>query len=141
MNIDMDANTQRFLVYGAGVAHFLVLLAATLVPFVLDWRTHLQALPPFLRRMFCVYGAFIYLTVLSFGVLTFVNADALLARDVLARSFCAFVGVFWLLRLGVQFFVFDLSLLDLKPIFKLADKGLTVLFAYQVAVYGWLAAY
>src|SRR5947209_15010089 len=97
---------KSFLLIG-GFLHFVILIASALTPRVLDWRANLARLHPFLRRLFWVYGWFIVMVIVTFGVLTLLNAHELASRTLLARSMCAAIATFWLARLVVQFFVFD----------------------------------
>ena len=43
----------------AAALQLSILVASALVPRLLDWRTNLATLHPFLRKLFWVYGAFI----------------------------------------------------------------------------------
>lgn len=119
----------------AGGLHFVILIASALTPRVLDWRKNFAPLHPFLRRLFWVYGAFIVLVILGFGVLTLLNAQAMAAGEPVARSLAAFIGVFWLARLAVQFFVFDARPFLTSAFLTLGYHGLTVLFTALVAIY------
>jgi hypothetical protein len=122
-----------------GLSHLAVLGASALTPRVLDWRTNLATLPPFLRRLFWVYGCFIVLVVISFGVVTLLNADELASGAPLPRSVCAMIALFWLARLGVQFFVFDARPFLTTPLLRLGYHGLTLLFTALVFIYGCAA--
>lgn len=122
-----------------GVLHFVILIASGLTPRVLDWRGNLAALDPFLRRLFWVYGAFIVLVIVSFGLLTLFHADALAASAALPRAVCAIIAVFWLARLAVQFFVFDARAFLTTTFLRLGYHGLTVLFSALVFIYGCAA--
>lgn len=125
--------------FAGGFLHFVILLASALTPRVLDWRTNLAALPPFLRRLFWVYGCFIVLVIISFGVLTLGHADELASGAPLARSLCAMIAIFWLARLGVQFFVFDARPFLTTTFLRLGYHGLTLLFMALVIIYGCAA--
>lgn len=125
----------------AGLAHFSILIASALTPGALDWKRHLAALPPFLRTLFWVYGAFIVLTVASLGTLTLVHADAMAAGEPVARSLCAFIAIFWLARLGVQLFVFDARPFLTTWFYKVGYHALTVAFTAFVVIYGWAAIF
>ncbi len=122
-----------------GVLHFIILIASTLAPRVLDWRANLAALHPFLRRLFWVYGCFIVLVIISFGALTLVNADELVSGAPLPRSVCAVIAIFWLARLAVQFVVFDARPFLTTTFLRLGYHGLTPLFTALVFVYGCAA--
>lgn len=122
-----------------GLLHFVVLIASALTPRVLDWRANLAALHPFLRRLFWVYGGFIVLVIISFGVLTLLHTDELASGAALPRSVCAAIAIFWLARLGVQFFVFDARPFLTTTFLRLGYHGLTLLFAALVVIYGCAA--
>jgi hypothetical protein len=122
-----------------GLFHFVVLIASALTPRVLDWRTNLAALPSFLRRLFWVYGCFIALIIVSFGVLTLLHADELASGTALSRSVCAMIAIFWLARLAVQFFVFDARPYLTTTVLRLGYHGLTLLFTALVFIYGCAA--
>ncbi len=122
-----------------GLLHFAVLFASTLAPRVLNWRTNLATLPPFLRRLFWVYGGFIVLVIISFGGLSLLHAEELASGAALSRSVCAMIALFWLARLGVQFFVFVARPFLTTPFLRVGYHGLTLLFATLVFIYGTAA--
>lgn len=131
--------TLELLLLAAGLGHFAILIASAMVPRVLDWRANLAALPPFLRRLFWVYGVFIVLVILGFGTLTLLNAPAMAAGDPVARSLCAFIAVFWLARLAVQWFVFDATPFLTNAWLAAGYHTLTVAFIGLCVLYGWAA--
>ena len=122
-----------------GVLHFVILIASALTPRVLDWRTNLATLPPFLRRLFWVYGCFIVLVIVSFGALTILNAEELASGAALSRSVCAMIALFWLARMGVQFFVFDARPFLTTSFLRVGYHGLTLLFTALFFIYSWAA--
>lgn len=123
----------------AGTIHFLILIASALVPKVLDWKTALQSLTPFLRSLFWVYGVFIVLMIISLGTLTLLHADAMARGEPVARSVAGVIAVFWGARLGVQLFVFDAKPVLSGAWMKLGYHTLTVAFVFLVSVYAWAA--
>lgn len=126
----------KTLLVAGGLLHFLVLIASALTPRVLDWRTNLATLHPFLRRLFWVYGCFIVLVIVSFGLLTLWHADELASGAPLPRGVCAMIAIFWLGRLSVQFFVFDARPFLTSTLLRLGYHGLTLLFTALVFIYG-----
>jgi hypothetical protein len=122
-----------------GLLHFGILVASALTPRALDWRGALASLPIMLRQLFWVYGAFIVLVIASFGILTLCFMQELAAGEALARGFCAFVAVFWLARLGVQFFVFDARPYLTNWFYRLGYHALTVVFASLSGLYACAA--
>ena len=131
--------TKEYLILFGGVLHFLTLIASAMVPKTLDWKGELAKLTPFLRTLFWVYGAFIVLTIIAFGLLSVLHFRELAAGDSLARSVCAFIAIFWGVRLVVALFVFDSSEFLTTWYFKVGYYLLTVTFIYQIVAYGYCA--
>jgi hypothetical protein len=123
----------------AAALQLSILVASALVPRVLDWRSNLAVLHPFLRRLFWVYGSFIVYVIIGFALLTFRHAGAMAAGEPVARSLCLFVAIFWAARLVVQFAVFDARPFLTSWFYKLGYHGLTIIFAVLVLLYGWAA--
>jgi hypothetical protein len=119
----------------AGVLHFGILLASALTPRVLDWRHELSKLDPLTRQLVWVHGAFIVLVIVAFGALSVTLPAELTAGSWLARAICGFIGLFWIARLAVQFFVFDAKKYLTSRWLKLGYHGLTCVFAYHAVVY------
>jgi len=129
----------KTLLLAGGLLHFVILIASALTPRLLDWRTNLAALHPFLRRLFWVYGCFIVLVIISFGALTLLHSDELASGDSFPRAVCAMIAIFWLARLAVQFFVFDVREFLTTTFLRLGYHGLTLLFTALVFIYGCAA--
>nr|ACO70948.1 hypothetical protein [uncultured Verrucomicrobiota bacterium] len=139
----MSRQLAETLILLGGCVHFCILIASALVPRLLDWRTNLAPLQPFLRRLFWVYGAFIVLTIVCFGLLSVGHAKELVEGTPLARGVCVFIAIFWIARLGVQFFVFDARPFLTKWWIRLGYHGLTVIFTllpvpYVLVAVGWV---
>ena len=129
----------EYLILFGGVLHFFTLIASAMVPKTLDWKGELAKLMPFLRTLFWVYGAFIVLTILAFGVLSVLYPKELVSGEGLARGVCAFIAIFWGVRLVVALFVFDASEFLTTWYFKLGYHVLTATFIYQTIAYGYYA--
>jgi hypothetical protein len=132
-------STHEQLLRIAGVLHFCVLIGSALTPRVLAWRTELANLNSFLRRLMWVYGVFIVLIIAGFGSLTLFHATSIAAGEPFARSFSGFVAFFWFVRLAVQLFVFDTQAFRASRFLTAGYHGLTLVFIYFVAVFGWSA--
>jgi len=125
----------KLLLQLAAAVQLLILIASALTPRVLNWRKNLAALHPFLRKLFWVYGLFIVMVIIAFATLTFRHADAMAARESVARSLCLFIAIFWGARLFVQFAIFDARPFLTKWIYRIGYHALTVIFAFLVLVY------
>ncbi len=131
----------RTLIWIGGLVHFGIVAAALFVPRVMNWRELLATIHPFMRRLFWVYAAFIMMVNAWFGALSLLQPHALASGTPLARLVCGFIALYWLARLAVQFFVFDISPPVRHRFFRVGYHCLTVAFIYLAAVYGWAAAY
>jgi hypothetical protein len=122
----------------AGIGQLSVLIASALVPVRLNWRRDLQVLNRLQRQMVWVYGGYVVLSIIAFGVISLTNANELASGSRLARSVCAYIAVFWGIRLSLQ------AVLDAKEhltTWWLAAgyRLLTVLFLSFVTVFGLAA--
>jgi hypothetical protein len=122
----------------AGFGQLTILIASALVPFRLRWQTELQVLPRLHRQMHWVYGGYVVLSIVAFAALSILNAGELASGTGLARGVCAYVAVFWGIRLLLQA-VFDIRGYLTRPWMKAGYAALTVMFASFTAIYGWAA--
>ena len=126
----------KLLLQFAAALQLLILVASASTPRVLDWRTNLAALHPFLRKLFWVYGAFIVMVIIAFSTLTFLHANAVATHEPVARSLCVFIAIFWGARLFVQFAIFDPRPFFTNWFYQFGYHALTIIFAFLLFVYG-----
>jgi hypothetical protein len=119
----------------AGVLHFGLLLAASSVPHVLDWRNELNKVNSLSRQLILVHGGFIVLTIVAFGLITLVASAELVGGTFIALLLCAFIGVFWFTRLMIQLFYFDARPWLTTWWRKYGYAALYGVFAYLATVY------
>lgn len=127
----MDVPLAR-LIFVAGIGQLGVLIASAIVPFRLNWRDELRGLSRLHRQMYWTYGGYVVLSIVAFAVLSIVNANQLADGSGLARGFCAYVSVFWGVRVGLQL-VFDVR--DHLTAWWL-KAGLSLMFLALTVVYG-----
>jgi hypothetical protein len=126
------------LIFMAGVGQLAVLIASALVPFRLNWRGELQCLSRLHRQMYWVYGGYIVLSIVAFAALSILHPRELASGGALARGFCAYVAVFWGIRVGLQA-VFDVKDHVTTWWLKAGYFVLTLMFAALTVVYSWAA--
>lgn len=124
------------LIFVAGLMHFGILIASALVPFRLDWKNELASLSKLHWQMYWVYGGYVVMSIIAFGVISVTNAQELAEGSGLARAFCGYVCFFWLVRLGLQ------AVLDVKQHLTAwwltaGYHTLTVVFFVLMLIYGW----
>jgi hypothetical protein len=126
------------LIFIAGVAQLGVLVASAIVPFRLNWRTELRSLSRLHRQMYWVYGGYVVLSIIAFALLSILNPRELTHGSGLARGVCAYIAVFWGIRVALQG-IFDAKEHLTTWWLKAGYHGLTVLFAAFTLVYAWAA--
>ena len=125
-----------------GLGHFGVLLAASLVPFALDWKTELAPIPLLHPQMYMTYGGYVVMSMILFVALCLAFRTELTDGSTLARVIMGYGAIFWGVRLCLQP-VFDVTP-HLDRLWKKAGyHALTLLFAFFTAVFaggalGWL---
>ena len=134
MNIDLTLLLQI-----AGILHLGLMCAGLLMPQAVGMRRHLSVLPPFIRQLFWVYYAFIALCLVGFCVITIAFADTLAEGGSLARALCAFLAIFWTLRLIVGTFVFDMRPYLTSGYSRFGYQAINIVFAYLPTVYALAA--
>jgi len=127
-------------IFWAGAGQLSVLAASSLVPFQLDWKKELGSLSTLHRQMYWVYGGYVVLSIIAFGLISLFNAQELAAGTPLARWFCGYVAVFWGVRLCLQP-VFDVKAHLTAWWLTAGYHLLSVLFVSFTVVYGAAAAW
>src|SRR4051794_23190278 len=80
------------------------------VPKRFNWAEELPRLSLLNRRIMQVHAIFIALILLMMGLLIVTMPHHLLAPDPLARAVVAGLAIFWLVRLWMQWFLYDAEL-------------------------------
>src|SRR5437867_12234384 len=91
----------------AGLGQLGLALGSLALPGILHWRDDTAKLRPLTRQVFWTYAGYIWATNLSFGLLSTLAPDSLLDGSSLARAVCAFIALYWIARLVIQFAWFD----------------------------------
>ena len=77
---------------------------------IMKWEEEVARMPQLVREVFHVHAWFITITLVIFGVVTIRFAGELAAgTNDLGRWLAAGIGVFWLIRLLMQFFYYNSS--------------------------------
>lgn len=129
----------KTLVFLAGLGQLILAAASLAIPRLLHWRDDTASLRPLTRQVFWTYAAYIWVTNVSFGLLSMLAPIWLLDDAPLARTVAGYIALYWGARVVIQFTYFDRS--DAPPgrLFDLAELALVALFVYLALVYGALA--
>jgi hypothetical protein len=114
----------------AGIGHFCVLIASFQVPARLGWKEDLQKLTSFNRKLMWVHGGFAVLTIIAFGALTLALHAEMLRGDRAALGVALFIGIYWALRIVVDFTYYEHKDWPRGGSFMIGHILLTSLFAF-----------
>lgn len=101
------------------------------------WKDETASLTLLTRQVFHVHTFFVALVVWMFGALTFFFADELLQPSKLSTIILLGFAVFWMVRLFVQFFVYDSALWRGKRFETVMHVLFTCFWIYCVIVYAY----
>ncbi len=135
----MKTNLLITLLQIAGVLHLGLAWAGATMPRAVNLRQHIAGLPPFIRRLFLVYFAFIGLILVSFGALSFFFAGPMAMGEPLARGLCIVMTLFWLLRLVAAVFIFDVRPYLTTALYRAGYAATNGVFVYLLGVYAFAA--
>ena len=79
--------TLTTLIAVAGAGQLSVLCASALVPFRLNWKTELAGLSRLHRQMHWIYGGYVVLAIVAFGLISLLNAGELASGGGLCVAF------------------------------------------------------
>lgn len=122
-------------VFISGILHLILGIGSSIIPKVLDWNTELAKVKPLIRQMFWTYAAYILVINLCFGLVSIWGTEELLNHSFLASCITLFISIYWLTRIGIQFFYFDTTDAPKGLIFTLGEMGLVSLFIFFTAIY------
>lgn len=123
------------LIFVAGVLHFGILTASACVPFVLNWREELGKLDGLFRQLVWIYGGYIVMMIVGFGIISMALPGELASGSPLGRAVAGLIAVFWGVRLGLQLFVLDARAFLTRWHWRLGYHALTVAFVFHTIVY------
>lgn len=132
--------TLHVLLLIAGASQLALCVGTLAIPRVLKWDEKLASLPTLERQMFWNYALYIWATNLALGLVS-LRPDWLLERSGLAAAVCGYALAYWLVRVLVQWFWFDLSELPSGPLHRLGQWTVELLFVALVGVYGGALAH
>lgn len=92
-----------------GVLLMVLALVHFIFPKYFNWEEELKTLSLINKQMMTVHTFFIAVTVFLMGLLCITSTTELIETK-LGKTICLGLGIFWLLRLFIQFFVYSTQL-------------------------------
>ena len=127
------------LILVGGILHALTLIGSAQVPKEMNFKEELPKLSPLMRHWVMTAGGYIVLNIAAFALILIFFRHELASGAPLARAFCAYVAIFWGIRLVIQLFLFDAKPYLRNWFLTLGFHGLTIVFIYHTIVFGWAA--
>lgn len=124
----MQSEILSRLIMISGIGHLVLSMGSLLVPVALKWKQHLKVVQPLMRQMFWTYAAYIFLINICFGLMCLVANRDLVNDSFLANFIHLMIALYWLIRIGIQFFYFDRTYLPKGKIYILGEVALVILF-------------
>jgi hypothetical protein len=128
-------NMFNTLIVLAGAVQLSIVATSVLIPRLLNWRKETALLTPLTRCVFWTYAGYILGTNLWFAALAIGWPSQLLNGTPLAALVTGFISVYWLARVIVQFGWFHRALAEDRILFKIAEAGYVLGFAYVTIVF------
>ena len=123
------------LIFWSGIGHFALCIGSLFIPKAMEWQKHLKNLQLLLRQMFWTYAAYILMINFCFGIISVFGSYELLDHSFLAKSVTLIIGIYWLTRIGIQFFYFDKSEAPKGLLYTLGEIILIGLFGFFTITY------
>ena len=123
------------LIFWSGIGHFALCIGSLFIPKAMEWQKHLKNLQLLLRQMFWTYAAYILMINFCFGIISVFGSYELLDHSFLAKSVTLIIGIYWLTRIGIQFFYFDKSDAPKGLLYTLGEIVLIGLFGFFTITY------
>ncbi|MBK7969926.1 MAG: hypothetical protein IPK08_13820 [Bacteroidetes bacterium] len=121
-----------------GVLLMVLSLIHIIFPKYFKWKEDLKSLSLINRQMMTIHTFFIALIVFLMGLLCFSSAIEL-ENTPLGKSICFGLGIFWLIRLFVQFFGYSKELWQGKRFETTVHVLFSFLWTYLSIVFLWTA--
>nr|WP_298339459.1 hypothetical protein [uncultured Algibacter sp.] len=118
------------------IGYILIALALihTTFPKYFNWKMELKSLSLINKQMFKVHTFFIALTVLLMGILCVISYESLVTTN-LGKTLCLGFGLFWLIRLIFQLFVYSSKLWKGKKFETIVHIFFILLWVYLFVIF------
>lgn len=121
-----------------GILLMMLAFIHIIFPKYFKWKEDLKSLSLINRQMMTIHTFFIALTVFLMGLLCFSSANEL-ENTRLGKSICLGLGIFWLIRLFIQFFGYSKELWQGKVFETTVHVLFSLLWTYLSVVFLWTA--
>lgn len=121
-----------------GILLIVLALVHSIFPKYFNWKKDLSSLSLINRQVMYVHTLFIAVVVFLMGLLCLTSSQALIETPLGKKIMLGF-GVFWILRLLIQFFGYSSELWKGKVFETIVHIIFSILWAYISFVFLWIA--
>ncbi|MDI9363691.1 MAG: hypothetical protein QM541_01975 [Flavobacterium sp.] len=122
----------------------IILIALALVhvifPKYFNWQKELQSLSLVNKQIMLVHTFFIALTVFLMGLLCLTSSTELITTK-LGKTISLGLGIFWSIRLFIQFFGYSAALWKGKPFETIVHIVFSILWIYLSGIFIWVGVH
>ncbi len=115
----------------AGIILLCVVSANFFAPKKMRWSENLKHVEPVFRQVFIIHCVFLIGCVLAMALACIILPHQLLSNP-LGQVVLGFMALFWIARVGVQFFYYDSSIKKQFPVFNIL---FSVVFIYLAVTF------
>lgn len=119
-----------------GIILIVLALVHSIFPKYFNWRQELQSLSLVNKQMMVVHTFFIALTVFLMGLLCLTSSTELITTK-LGKTISLGLGIFWSIRLFIQFFGYSAALWKGKPFETIVHIVFSLLWLYLSIIFIW----
>ncbi len=119
-----------------GILLILLAFIHTIFPKYFDWKKDLNSLSLINRQMIYIHTLFIGIALLLMGILCFTSAQELIETP-LGKKIALGFGIFWLIRLLVQFFGYSAEIWKGKLFETIVHVVFSFFWAYLTTIFLW----
>jgi hypothetical protein len=119
-----------------GIILIVLALVHVIFPKYFNWRQELQYLSLVNKQMMLVHTFFIALTVFLMGLLCLTSSTELITTK-FGKTISLGLGIFWSIRLFIQFFGYSAALWKGKPFETTVHILFSILWIYLSVIFIW----
>lgn len=119
-----------------GIILIVLALVHVIFPKYFNWRQELQSLSLINKQIMLVHTFFIALTVFLMGLLCLTSSTELITTK-LGKTISLGLGIFWSIRLFIQFFGYSAALWKGKPFETTVHIVFSLLWLYLSGIFIW----
>ena len=121
----------------AGFILLCIVAANFFAPRKMRWTENLRKVEPIFAQVFIIHCVFLIGSVLAMAMVC-IALPQLLLEEELGRVILGFMAVFWVARVGVQFFYYEPAIKRQFPVYNVL---FSIAFVYLAGVFTFLTIY